>query len=876
MIRSFVAGLSLFAFLPLAYAADESPKGTAVLGTSSLWRTYFVRGSDLVREDGGTLVHVDEITPIRRTKIKGKHKSVLNKVERVISVPQLPSADWTKPEFNDGDWGRFRGPFGFPGRRYSMRLRAGAVLLCLRGKFEVTDPARVAGLKLSLDYRGGVVVYVNGVELTRAHLPKGKLTGETAADEYPMSAYVMPDGKRLTRLRHRKKFADQFKQRNRALTAIEVPASMLRKGVNVLAIEIHRAPAAQAMYLGNRLDKPPRYVWWPRLAATKIDLVAAKPDGLMANVARPNGLQVWNHVLPRRVSAADYGDPNETVRPIRLSVPRNGVGSGQVVISSAKPFKGLRVKTSGLAGPGRIAADAIQIRYGLLGGPLHEGAPTFDGLEMFPPSEVPIATHKTRGRTVTFGAVQPIWVTVRVPKDARPGDYTGKFVITAEGGNPVEVPIELRVLEYVVCDPKDFTLFMGIIQSPHSVAMQYKVPFWSERHWKLIEKSFELIAQVGGDTLYIPLVRRTHLGNEHSMLRWIDKGNGKYAHDFGLIEKYLDIAVKHMGKIPVVVLYCWEPPYSVGHFGNYEPKDREILISVLDPATGKLTKAKGPAWESAECAEFWKPVMSGLRERLRKRGLAGSMMLGLAGDYKPTKAAVGAFKAAAPEAKWASHQHSFTHNLHGQPVGYVASVWGLWPSKYAWRNPIPVTRFPRNDIGKSTSLAFYSIYAEGWLGARGRYKKPTPGGYRGGVGRIGGDFWPVIKGRRNRSASIAGRYPETGWGQLKLNYATAYVLCPGRDGAIASVRFELMRQNVQEAEARAIIEDAAVLAKIKARVGSDLSARCMTLLKERTRTYSRAYSNGGPMWYASCGRRRRCEELYALAAEVATKLGTHK
>ncbi|MFO7900761.1 MAG: DUF6067 family protein [Planctomycetota bacterium] len=869
---SYCCALVLSAFA--ARAAEPAPADVTVLDTSGFWRTCLVRGSDLVREKSGALVHVHELSPARRvkTKVGGRYRyhTVLNKVETPVRVPKPPPRDWRKPEFDDGDWGRFRGPFGGRTRRNRVRLRAGAVVLWLRGKFRATDPDRVAGLRLALDYRGGVAVHLNGRELTRAHLPDGELTAETPADEYPMEAYVTPDGKRLSRLRHRDKFADRYEKRDRALQ-VDVPAAMLRKGINVLALELHRAPAPQVMYTGDRTDKPSAYVWWPRLAATRVRLAAAQADGLVPNVARPDELQVWNHPTPWRVSAADYGDPNEPIRPLRLVAPRNGAGSGQVVVSAGRAFRGLKVTANDLAGPGRIPADAVQVRFGLPDGPRRAGAPTFDGLELFPPDEVPVATHDDGRRTGRFGAVQPIWVTVRVPKSAEPGDYTGQVTVAAGGEKPVDVPVELRVPDFVLPEPRDFTLFMGVIQSPHTVAMHYNVPFGSERHWRLVEKSFELIGQLGGDTLYLPLVRRTHLGNEHSMLRWIDRGGGTYEHDFRLIDRYLDLAVKHLGRIPAVIAYCWEPPGSTGHFGHYKQKDREILISVLDPETGMLTKAKGPAWNAPECAAFWKPVMAGLRTRLKKRGLDGSLMLGMAGDYKPTKAAVEALKTAAPDALWASHQHSYTSRLHGQPVGYVASVWGLWPPKYAWRNPLRVTRFPRNDVRVGTALAVYRIYAERWLNARGRHKKWTPGGYRGGVGRIGGDFWPVLEGGR-RPRSIAGRYPETGWGQLTLNYSIPYVICPGRDGAVASVRFELMRENVQEAEARALIEDAAVLPDVRAQVGEQLADRCLALLDDRTRTYSRVYSRGGPMWHASCGRRRRTEALYALAAEVRKRL----
>ena len=70
-----------------------------------------------------------------------------------------------------------------------------------------------------------------------------------------------------------------------------------------------------------------------------------------------------------------------------------------------------------------------------------------------------------------------------------------------------------------------------------------------------MDRSFKLIAQVGNKVLHIPVIRRTYFGNKHSMVKWIGKA-GSYTHDFSLVEQYLDAAVKRLGKIPVVVMYC--------------------------------------------------------------------------------------------------------------------------------------------------------------------------------------------------------------------------------------------------------------------------------------------------------------------------------
>jgi len=413
------------------------------------------------------------------------------------------------------------------------------------------------------------------------------------------------------------------------------------------------------------------------------------------------------------------------------------------------------------------------------------------------------------------------------------------------------------------------------------VAEQYGVELWSEKHWKLMEKSFELIAQVGGKSIYLPLVRRTHFGNEHSMVRWIEKGGGKYDHDFSIVERYVDLAVKHLGKdIPLVCLYVWETKSSKGSSRTRAKVDREILFSILDPATKKLKEAVGPKWGTPECAEFWKPVMAGIRERLAKHGLEKSMMLGLAGDWTPTKEAVGTLRAAAPGAKWVRHQHSFGPNITGQPAGYVASVWGLMspgykrPTPFGWRNPILVARFARNDLSVGRPPAQYRIYAGRLLSVRGKYRTFSPDGFRGGPGRVGADFWPALKDKRGRSRYLVARYPESEWGQLRLTYAIPYLFSPGRDGAISSVRFEAVRENVQESEARALLEDAVSRDEIKAKVGEDLAARALELLYERERAAKRVNYAGGSIWYGSSGWRERSAALYRLAGEAAGKLGT--
>ena len=105
----------------------------------------------------------------------------------------------------------------------------------------MTDPAQVKDLKLSLTYYGGAIVYVNGQELVRGHVAK---EGKPAmADGYPPEAFVAENGKMLPAANWQMdKYPKALAARARTLADVAIPARFLRKGVNVLAIEIVRSP----------------------------------------------------------------------------------------------------------------------------------------------------------------------------------------------------------------------------------------------------------------------------------------------------------------------------------------------------------------------------------------------------------------------------------------------------------------------------------------------------------------------------------------------------------------------------------------------------------------------------------------------------------
>ncbi|MCX7591334.1 MAG: hypothetical protein N2255_06865 [Kiritimatiellae bacterium] len=599
-------------------------------------------------------------------------------------------------------------------------------------------------------------------------------------------------------------------------------------------------------------------------------------------------LKLYNHSVLSKIYPEEFKEPLTALLPLRLVGARNGTYADQLVVVSTEPIAGLKATATSLSGPAELPATVVAIRYGLADGEprVRGGIGYFDSLDQSPPEEVPVYSGSRL-------AIQPVWIAISVPPAAKPGTYTGRIVLGARGTPRVEVPVSIEVLDWTLPDPNEFTAHMDIVESPDSVALAYGVEMWSEAHLQLLDRTFALLKPLAVKTLFIPCVRRTHFGNEHAMVRWVWNEKTGLEPNFEWVEKYLDVAVRHLGKVPGVILYCWEPMSSMGHAGGTgsaeRTHDRPILLTVWDPVTGELKKRTGPAWGTPECRELWKKLTDGIKPVLRKRGLEGSLMFGLIGDARPTKVAMDDICNGVENARWAVHSHHYCPQWQGYEVGMCVALWGIHlnivdPDKgygYGWQNPFWLAYYPR-EFSLQTPLANYRYKLEMWTGAFSLYEKQRFGKSRTarGLGRIGADFWKVIR-MGNQWTSIAGRYPESYWGQLNLNYCLPYILGRGSQGPLPTVRSEAFREAVQDYEARAFIEKALVLEEHRARLGEDLTSRARSMLDDRIRMVNRA---GGARKDQVVGVpaeselvpsdwRAKNELLYRMAAEFARKLG---
>lgn len=706
---------------------------------------------------------------------------------------RLPTADWREAGFDDSTWGRYSADLTDMIGGYGFRLSEWLALFCMRTRFGIADPEHVKALGLELTFRGGAVVHVNGIEVGRSHMPKADIAPMTLACDYPREAYMMPDGRtQLPRTdRPAKEHTERYERRVRSFS-VDIPASALRRGANVLAVELHRTAMrsrgwSSVGFYGLRLtsESGAGVVPYPE-AIGKVSVWNASPlDTIVPTVeGKLPYRSTWNvgahAVSPEGIAGANPFDP---LVPVRMAAPRGGVCSGQVVVSAPTQLSGVRAEIGPLEHSSGTALPetALDIRY---------------------------AVKQAYGRYCdtlarepgTGSAVQPVWIIAEIPRDQRPGWYSGALTVSA-GKHRFVAPVQVLVSGWTCPGPTAYRSFGNILQSPDSLAMQYGVAPLSDGHFDLIGQSLSMLGKLGNDVLLVPVIHDTHLGHRTGFVRWVRNG-GNHEPEFSAMERLIDLHIRHCGKPKVIVLNVWKPQYgSRAKFRGAQIKDLEsILVTLLDAGTRAMSGFEAPMFGSEGSEEFWGKMIAGAGRVVAARGLdERCLVLGQAFDSRPVEGVVEFFSKIAPGMRWDVFSHYVGDppprdgklEVSGLPVGFREVVGRhTLPALGAEYPDVPTTDYVSCGANRIDVLTWSS-----------------PTSYRnlpnltGTFGRIGLDFWRVTS-RRGRPASVFNS-GYCGYWLYKSN--PVEIAAPGPKGPLPTARYQMLREGVQDVEARIAI-----------------------------------------------------------------------
>ena len=403
--------------------------------------------------------------------------------------------------------------------------------------------------------------------------------------------------------------------------------------------------------------------------------------------------------------------------------------------------------------------------------------------------------------------IQPYWLGVKIPKDAKAGEYTGTVTVSGQGMSQAVLPLTVEVMDWKLPDPSAFQTVIGIEQNPYAVAKQYNAKLWSDEHVRLLEASMKQLARVGNDWLNIPCVRKTQYGNrEDQMIQWTRKRGGTLAFDFAVLDRYLDLALKHWGT-PRVVNFVVVPgnqwDISVNVFD--ETSGKNIIVQLCDTKTGLLEERK------ADWAVFAKAVQG----HMKTRNLLAATYWGYRWDYGGYENLVTFLAEATPEIYWTRAPHHFGILEKRDKISTCQYGWGSDVDllQYGWKSEqfhLFNGSCRDNPINENNPPHVYRTFVDTGLNL----------GLRG-IAQVGGDHWESFgDGFTMGVPRYAGFSPES-------------LLYPGDQGAVSSVRYEALLQGLQEAEARICIEQAIEGGKISDALKAELKHALVSYANEK-------------------------------------------
>jgi hypothetical protein len=403
-----------------------------------------------------------------------------------------------------------------------------------------------------------------------------------------------------------------------------------------------------------------------------------------------------------------------------------------------------------------------------------------------PVSQAPVPTENFRGRlekkALTPGAVAPLWFTVRVPRDAAPGVYEGRVAISAKGLPPTNVPLRVSVSGWTMPEPLEFRTHNFAYNDPETIAGIYKIPLWSDRHFELQGRSQALMVEAGSRQVFVNLCPGA-LENAEGLVRWIQQADGGYKHDFSVFDKYLDMVAKSVGKPLPLRLNCWRGANNAR------------WVTLLDPATGKISRMKQPELDSKEALALWKPVFDEVLKKIKARGWLDVTALGwIASKVGPTEDVIELTQKLWPDAVWGILTHGMSRD---EKRGYGSRIDDPWvKARYGqtcYGYGFPSVRGYR-ELLQPQSVFLCNTYRWCW-------NESTP---LNDQRRVGEDI--VMSGRDGISdfgVNGGGVSWPSGPG-LTQNA----ILYPGPSGPVTTERFEMFREGVELAEALIFIERA--------------------------------------------------------------------
>ena len=336
---------------------------------------------------------------------------------------------------------------------------------------------------------------------------------------------------------------------------------------------------------------------------------------------------------------------------------------------------------------------------------------------------------------LTDAGYRAVWVSAKVPADARPGSYRGTLTVRNDRSSVV-FPIELEVLAAVLPAKRKFHL--DIWQTPWTIARYYGVKPFSPEHYAKMEPFLRELADAGQKAITTTITDypwnvRENTDSARSMVRYVRRRDGTYSADFTVMDGYVAFAEK-CGIGPQI--HCYAPVKF----------ERSNTYQYIDEATGE-EKSVTLLPVTPEYEAYWGPLLTQLEAHARTMGWQDRLYIAL--DELPgeeTAATAALIAKYAPSAKFHMAGNSTPESFRGIRIdgysqqlgsGYMSDDFlaglaerrkeGLFTTLYTCCLPFRPNALPMSPLYEQRWLGLY-IAAKGFDGyLKSTFFRWTPG-----------------------------------------------------------------------------------------------------------------------------------------------------
>ena len=370
----------------------------------------------------------------------------------------------------------------------------------------------------------------------------------------------------------------------------------------------------------------------------------------------------------------------------------------QAVVSSEEELKDVRLSVSDLRnGKSLIGAENIRLQFvsfvvsDLLDTAKYGQCGSREDKSKWGEVLVADVLDINDSMTVPAGRKQPVWMTVSVPSDARPGKYSGKLTVTSSNAKARSLNVELTVADHVLPPARDWAFHLDMWQNPYSVARYENVPLWSEAHFEAMRPVMRMLAEAGQKSVTATIMSRPWNGQTEdafgSMVTKIRRIDGTWLYDYTIFDRWVEFM------------------FSLGidrQINCYSMIPWALQFDYIDQATSSpATFQAAPG--SEEYNEYWGTFIADFARHLKAKGWFEKTMIAM--DERPLEsmqAVLGLIRKVEPAFKI-----SLAGNHH-EPVIYdIADFSETFSGKQEFPESV---KAKRKELGLTTT--FYTCCAE--------------------------------------------------------------------------------------------------------------------------------------------------------------------